>query len=106
MMKLVTKNHALFSVAPQTYTSRPPILDTEPSSREFFIKNILHKELAPVLRGLQLTPEELVAKINQRVEWYSGDEILDLRGAEYRHFISGVDSEYADHEFEIRNERV
>ena len=83
-----------------------PILDTEPSSREFFIKNILHKELAPVLRGLQLTPEELVAKINQRVEWYSGDEILDLRGAEYRHFISGVDSEYADHEFEIRNERV
>jgi len=81
------------------------ILNARPSDRETFIR-ALSGELAPILRYLQLTPEELAAKINQRVEWYSGNEILDLRGAEYRHFTSGVDSEYADHEFEIRSERV
>jgi len=84
-----------------------PILYTEPSNREFFIKNILHRELAPILRDLQLTPDDLVTIINQRVKRYSGDEILDLRGAEYRQFTSGVDNECnGDHEFEIRNEEV
>ncbi len=82
------------------------ILDTRPSDRETFIRILAGSELAPILRNLQMTPEELVAKINQRVNWYSGDEILDLRWAEYQHFVSGVGDKYTDHEFEIRNEKV
>lgn len=82
------------------------IVTTEESHREFYVTKILYRELEPLLKDFKLTPQELLLKIEQRVRWYSGNEILDLRGAEYQHFTSGVDNEYPANEFEIRNEKI
>lgn len=81
-----------------------PIVSTKPEDRATFIRILAQGELAPVLRELGLTPDELARQIEDRLTRYNDDAILNIRQEEYRQFVSGTDTRDADaREFEVRN---
>ena len=82
------------------------IVSTEPEDRATFIRILAQAqgELAPVLRELGFSPEELAQQIKDRLTRYSDDAILNIRLEEYRQLVSGVDTTGRDaREFEVRN---
>ena len=80
------------------------IVSTEPEDRATFIRILTQGELAPVLRELGLSPEELARQIEDRLTRYNDDAILNIRQEEYRQLVSGADTTGIDaREFEVRN---
>ena len=78
-----------------------------PEERAMFVKFLARGELESAMRGLGLSPDELVQQIEERVTQIQDDRILDIRQEEYRQFASGMDTPPTDGgEFEIRNVRV
>jgi len=88
-----------------TYWSE--IVETDAADRAAFIRILARNTLKPVLDELRVTPEELAARIEERLALYNDDAILDIRQEEFRQFASGVDTQPGDaREFEIRNVAV
>lgn len=84
------------------------IVSCNPSQRRDFI-NLYMDELAPKLRELGLTPEDLAGYIEKRAAQYKNynTKPMHLREEEYRQFVSGVDfNDERDREFEMRVEKV
>lgn len=82
------------------------IVNTKPEDRATFIRILAQGqgELAPVLRELGLSPEELGQQIEDRLTRYNDDAILNIRQEEYRQFLLGTDTVGTDaREFEVRN---
>ncbi|MDE0031266.1 MAG: DUF1998 domain-containing protein [Deltaproteobacteria bacterium] len=82
------------------------IVNTKPEDRATFIRILAQGqgELAPVLRELGLSPEELGQQIEDRLTRYNDDAILNIRQEEYRQFLLGADTVGTDaREFEVRN---
>ncbi len=81
-----------------------PIVNAEPEKRAFFISMLAEGDLAPVLRELGLSPEELARHVEERLTRFNDDAILNIRQEEYRQFVSGTDTRDRDaREFEVRN---
>jgi hypothetical protein len=81
-----------------------PIVNAEPEKRAFFISMLADGDLAPVLRELGLSPEELARHVEERLTRFNDDAILNIRQEEYRQFVSGADTRDRDaREFEVRN---
>ena len=84
-----------------------PIVTTKPEDRATFIRILAQGDLAPVLRELGLSPDELAQQIEDRLTRYNDDAILNIRQEEYRQFVSGTDTRDRDaREFEVRNVTV
>ena len=84
-----------------------PIVSAKPEDRATFIRILAEGDLAPVLRELGLSAEELAQKIEERLTRYNDDAILNIRQEEYRQLMSGTDTPGRDaREFEVRNVRV
>lgn len=80
------------------------IVNADPEKRAFFISMLAQGDLAPVLRELSLSPEELAKYVEERVKRFNDDAILNIRQEEYRQFVSGTDvRDRDDREFEVRN---
>lgn len=80
-----------------------PIVNAEPEKRALFISMLAQGELAPVLRELGLSPEELANHVEERLTRFNDDAILNIRQEEYRQFVSGTDTRDRDaREFEVR----
>lgn len=81
-----------------------PIVSTDPGGRADFIRFLAPNVLAPVLRELDLSPEDLERHIQDRLTQYNDDAILNIRQEEYRQFTWGTDTTVVDaREFEVRN---
>lgn len=63
--------------------------------------------LSPFLKDLNLTVDELVDRIETRMNEYRGDAILDIKPEEYRQLLSKLPTQLEDDgNFEIRNVSV
>ena len=84
-----------------------PIVQVSNSEhRVIFVKTLAESVLAPALRELRITPEQLVNEIERRLVEYARPEV-DLKEEEYKQFISARSSTTdLDREFEIRNVTV
>lgn len=83
------------------------LVNVDPSQRELFIDMMAKGELGPVLEELKMTPAQLAAAIDRRVEKYAEIDTSDLRPAEFRQFVEDPgDRIDKDLEFEIRRETV
>ena len=84
-----------------------PILSTQPEDRATFIRILARGELAPVLKELGLSPEELAQQVEDRLARYNDDAILNIRQEEYRQFVLGADTASRDaREFEVRERPI
>lgn len=84
-----------------------PIVNTSPDDRATFIRVLAQGDLEPVLRELGLSPEELARQVDERLNRYNDDAILNIRQEEYRQLVSGTDTAERDaREFEVRNVSV
>lgn len=82
------------------------IVQVEPADRNGFVTVLANGPLAPALRELKLSPAQLVAQVEYRLQQYASS-VTDLREEEYRQFTSGYDvSGDADREFEVRRVAV
>lgn len=80
------------------------IVNMEAEGRAPLIRALAMGDLAPVLRELQLSPEELARHVHERLTRFHDDDILHIRQEEYRQFVSGTDTTGSDaREFEVRN---
>ena len=80
------------------------IVKTQPENRATFIDLLAQGELASVLNELGLTPEELAQQIEDRLNRFKDDAILNIRQEEYRQLVYGADTAGEDAgEFEVRN---
>lgn len=80
------------------------IVETKSDDRAQFIRFLANKALKPILDELHVSPEELAALIEQRVNRYNDDSMHNLRYEEYRQLVSGLGTRpESDNEFEIRN---
>ena len=72
--------------------------------RRNFLRVLAEAPLRPALQQIGISLEELEVQIENRLERYNDDAILDIRQEEYRQLVSGFDSrEHDGSEFEIRN---
>lgn len=79
------------------------IVSSSPKRRATFIQILAENELAPVMRALNLDPDELDQQIQDRLMRYNDDAILNIRQEEYRQFTRGTDTAVDDaREFEVR----
>lgn len=83
-----------------------PIVNCVPEDRPLFIRMLARGDLAPVLKELDLSAEQLANEIEVRLAKNDSIDISDLRVEEYRQFVSGVKAEGLDREFEIRPQIV
>ena len=85
------------------------IVSTKPEDRATFIRILAQGQgdLAPVLRELDLSPEEVTKQVEDRLTRYNDDAILNIREEEYRQLVSGTDTTGRDaREFEVRRVSV
>ncbi|EPX60589.1 hypothetical protein D187_001743 [Cystobacter fuscus DSM 2262] len=83
------------------------LVDTPAEDRPMFVKLLARGDLKAVLQELKLSPEELSAEIDRRLQALEGPDILDLRGGEYRQFtLAGGYADPSDKEFETRSVAV
>ena len=81
-----------------------PIVSAKPVERPMFIRILAQSDLAPVLRELGMSPEELAHQIDDRLKRYNDDTILNIHQEEYRQLVFGTDTVGRDaREFEVRN---
>lgn len=83
-----------------------PIVNCVPEDRPLFIRMLARGDLAPVLKDLNLSADELAAEIEIRLAANDAIDTSDLRVEEYRQFVGGVRAEGLDREFEIRPQTV
>lgn len=81
------------------------IVDTMPEDRVAFVKLLSRNTLAPALKELGLSPEELVEQVTARIEHWENTS-LNLKEEEYRQFRSAQNSKVPDKEFELRTVKV
>ncbi len=80
------------------------IVMTKPEDRATFIRILAQGDLEPPLRELDLSPDELARQVEDRLNRYNDDTILNIREEEYRQFVLGADTKDKDvREFEVRN---
>lgn len=83
------------------------IVNTKPEDRAKFISILAKGDLASVLGELGLSPDELARQVEERLDRYKDDAILNIRQEEYRQFVLGTDTQERDaREFEVRNVHV
>ncbi|WP_373491035.1 DrmB family protein [Parasphingorhabdus sp.] len=83
------------------------LVNVDSTQREQFIELMGQGDLRPVLDELKMTPAQLAAAIENRVEKYTEINTDDLRPAEFRQFVEDPgDRLDKDLEFEIRRESV
>ncbi len=83
------------------------LVNVDSTQREMFISVLAAGELGPVLDEIGMTPAQLAAAIEKRVESYSDIDISNLRPAEFRQFVEDPgDRIDRDLDFEIRRETV
>ena len=81
-----------------------PIVNTKPEDRATFIRMLALGELAPVLNELGLSPKDVAQLIEERLNRYNDNAILNIRQEEYRQLAIGVENAGRnDREFEVRN---
>lgn len=78
------------------------IVNTDPEDRPTFIRILARGDLAPVLRELNMTGEQLLTEIERRLGSREAIDTGNLRLEEYRQLTGGVAIEGPDREFEIR----
>lgn len=75
--------------------------------RAAYIEMSAQGELGHVLQELQMSPAELAAAMERRLQQYDEVDTSDLKPAEFRQFMDNPGGRTdADNEFEIRRERV
>jgi len=80
------------------------LVKTDPDDRTEYIRILARGSLKETLKNLNLTPESLTRMIEERLEDFHRDEMLNLKYEEYRHLIAGFDiGQDDDGDFEIRN---
>ncbi|MEZ1315303.1 DUF1998 domain-containing protein [Pseudomonas fluorescens] len=82
------------------------IVTVESGQRVSFVRMLAENVLAPALKELHVTPEQLVAQIDYRINQYA-QPVTDLKQEEYRQLTSGQNADGdVDREFEVRNVAV
>lgn len=83
------------------------LVSIDSTQRENFIEMMSKGELGPILKELKMSPAQLAAAIDRRVESYGEINTSDLRPAEFRQFVEDP-GDRIDHDldFEIRRESV
>ncbi len=83
------------------------IVNVDPTQRQLFIQMLSKGELGPILDELKMTPEQLFAAIERRLQSYAELNTADLKPAEFRQFVEDPgDRIEQDLDFEIRRETV
>ncbi|HON81862.1 MAG TPA: DUF1998 domain-containing protein [Methanoregulaceae archaeon] len=83
------------------------LVKTDPDDRAEYIRILARGSLKETLKNLNLTPESLTRMIEERLEDFHRDEMLNLKYEEYKHLIAGFDiGQDDDGDFEIRNVEV
>lgn len=83
------------------------LVSIDSTQRESFIEMMSKGELGPILEELKMSPSQLAAAIEKRVESYGDIDTSDLRPAEFRQFVEDPgDRIDQDLDFEIRRETV
>ncbi len=82
------------------------IVRTESEDRATYVRILARGDLAAVLQELQLSPEQLAAEIERRLNSQNAIDTDNLRVEEYRQFTGGVHVQGLDREFEIRPQSV
>ena len=83
------------------------IVDTKPKDRSALIQIFTRNVLEPILRELDLSPEDFERHIQDRLTQYNDESILNIRQEEYRQFMWGTDTTVGDErDFEVRNVSV
>jgi len=82
-----------------------PILNVEPDQRAAFISMLAQQgSFQSILEDLNMTIDEIIKSIEERIKHYNCDSILNIRQEEYRQLISGFPTlPEEEKEFEIRN---
>ena len=83
------------------------IVNVQNEDRAKFIIMMAQGDLAPILREVGLSPEELAQHVDDRLKRYNDESILNIRQEEYRQFVLGTDTTSDDTgDFEVRNVSV
>lgn len=80
------------------------IVNVDPKQTRSFIEMLVQGPLQTVPEELGLTLDELVKRIEARLNRYKDYSILNIRQEEYRQLVSGLAAKYEENsEFEVRN---
>ncbi len=78
------------------------IVETQPADQADFVRILARGKLSTALAELNLSADDLIREVKNRLEIYSDDATLDIRGEEYRQLSSDTTAPEAE-DFEVRN---
>ena len=82
------------------------IVNTSPKNRSQLIRILVEDELKPILQELDITQEQLVKRVEDRIKGFDDNDNLNIREEEYRKLVDNTGyGERDEHdEFEVRSE--